>query len=395
MKIIDKIMFIATVVLALAAHDACADGACAPAPRARTAVFVGQGPRGRGCVSWLQLVKSSPELELVLVDAEMIRGGALDGVDVLVMPGGASVVEKRDLGPEGAKRIRDFIRGGGGYIGTCAGCCLALEEKGDADRGIGLIPYNRIGSKGGFMMPIAINDKGAAAMGMKPGEYKVRYHGGPVLVPSTNTVADADVEVWGTYASDFDCPKSSLKMFGGIALVGGTYGKGRLFAIACHPESDAFRRDIVKGAFRHVLARQVTFPERIRRKKSLSAGLFSTVIGGVDTARAILAIDAIPGVDLLPLTADEITAGDLSHVDVLILPDGVASFYEKKFAGATRDLVFAFAGAGGKVVAWGCGAGYAPPGARIFAGSAEAVSFISGESAGDERDGDGADRQIK
>ncbi len=352
----------------------------APLPRARVAVFVGEGPRGRGCVSWLQLVESSPELELVLVDAEMIRNGALDKVDALVMPGGASVLEKRDLAPEGAKRIRDFIRDGGGYIGTCAGCCLALEEKGDLDRGIGLMPYNRIGSKGGFMMPIAINDRGAIAMGMKPGEYKVRYHGGPVLVPSTNSVPDAKVEVWGTYASDFDCPKSSLRMFGGIALVGGTYGKGRLFAIACHPESDAFRRDIVKGAFRYVLARPVTFPGRIRAKKSYSVGLFSTVIGGVDTARAVLAMDAIPGADLLPLTGDEIEAGDLSHVDVLVMPGGVESFYEKKFTGAVRELVMDFAKAGGKVVAWGNGAKHAPTGAKVFATSAEAVSFLRGES---------------
>ncbi len=356
---------------------------CAPIPRSRVAVFVGEGPRGRGCVSWLQLVESSPELELVLVDAEMIRVGALDKVDVLVMPGGASSLEKRDLAPEGAKRIRDFIRGGGGYIGTCAGCCLALEEKGTPHCGISLIPFNRIGSKGGFMMPISLNDRGAAAMGMQPGEYKVRYHGGPVLVPSTNSVADAKVEVWGTYASDFDCPKSSLKMFGGIALVGGTYGKGRIFTIACHPESDAFRRDIVKGAFRFVLARPVTFPERIRAKKSYSVGLFSTVIGGVDTSRAILAINAMPGVDLLPLTGDEIEAGDLSHVDILVMPGGVDGFYKKKFVGATRELILAFAKAGGKVVAWGNGASYAPPEARVFSSSAEAVSFIASESKGE------------
>ena len=70
------------------------------------------------------------------------------------------------------------------------------EEKDDPDRGISLIPYRRIGSKGGFMMPIALNEKGAAALGMKPGEYKVSYHAGPILVPSTNAVPDAKVEVW-------------------------------------------------------------------------------------------------------------------------------------------------------------------------------------------------------
>ena len=94
----------------------------ASAAAVKTAVFTGLGPRGRGCVSWLQLVESSPELDLMLVDSAMIRAGALDRAELLIIPGGASVVEKRDLGPEGAARIRDFVRRGGGYIGTCAGC---------------------------------------------------------------------------------------------------------------------------------------------------------------------------------------------------------------------------------------------------------------------------------
>ena len=80
----------------------------ASAAPVKTAVFTGLGPRGRGCVSWLQLVESSPELDLMLVDAAMIRAGALDRAELLVIPGGASVVEKKDLGPEGAARIRDF-----------------------------------------------------------------------------------------------------------------------------------------------------------------------------------------------------------------------------------------------------------------------------------------------
>ena len=354
----------------------------ASAAPVKTAVFTGSGPRGRGLVSWLQLVESSPELDLVLVDADMIRKGALDSVDLLIIPGGASVVEKKDLGPEGAARIRDFVRKGGGYIGACAGCCLALEEKDDPDRGISLIPYRRIGSKGGFMMPIALNKKGAAAMGMDAGEYIVSYHGGPALVPSTNPVPDANVEVWATYASDFDCPKSDLKLFGHIALVGGTYGKGKLFAIACHPESNVFSHGLVKGAFRFVLGREVTFPVRIRRPRSLVVGAFSTAMSGVETARAILDIDAAEGVDFFPLTPDEILAGQLDRVDYLVLPAGYEAFYKSKFTGQTRELVEKYVSAGGKVLAWGNAAAFAPSGTRVFASAAECVDYIRREGKG-------------
>ena len=346
----------------------------------KTAVFTGVGPRGRGLVSWLQLVESSPELDLVLVDAKMIREGALDRVDLLVIPGGSSVVEKKDLGPEGAARIRDFVRKGGGYIGTCAGCCLALEEKDNADRGIGLIPYKRIGSKDGFMMPIALNEKGAAAMGMNAGEYRVSYHGGPALVPSTNSVPDANVEVWATYASDFDCPKSKLTLFGRIALVGGTYGKGRLFAIACHPESNVFSHGLVKGAFRFVLGREVTFPARIRRPRSLVVGAFTSAMSGVETARAILDISASEGVDFFPMTSDEILTSQLDRVDYLVLPAGYEKFYKSKFSGQTRELVEKFASAGGRVLAWGNAVAIAPPGTRTFASAGECVDYIRRES---------------
>ena len=348
---------------------------------AKTAVFAGDGPRGRGFVSWLQLVESSPELNLVLVDAGMIRAGALDGVDLLVIPGGASVVEKKDLGPEGAARIREFVRRGGGYIGTCAGCCLALEEKGDPDRGIGLVPYNRIGHKGGFMMPIALNEKGAAALGMAAGEYPVSYHAGPVLVPSTNAVPEANVEVWATYASDFDCPKSSLKMFGNIALVGGTYGKGRIFAIACHPEANVCSRALVKGAFRFVLGREVTFPLRLRRPRSLVVGAFTSAMSGIGTARAILDIDASSGVDFFPMTPDEILTSQLDRVDFFVMPAGNEKFYKTKFSGQTRELVEQFAAAGGRVLAWGNAAAFAPPGARVFASAGECVDHIRREAA--------------
>ena len=64
----------------------------ASAAAVKTAVFTGLGPRGRGCVSWLQLVESSPELDLMRVVAAMIRAGALDRAEVLILPVCASVV---------------------------------------------------------------------------------------------------------------------------------------------------------------------------------------------------------------------------------------------------------------------------------------------------------------
>ena len=370
-------MLIAALAAAFAAFAA-SDGA-----PVKTAVFAGNGPRGRGCVEWFRLVNASPDLDLMLVDAAMIRAGALEKADMIVVPGGVSVAEKRDLGPEGAAKLKDFIRAGGGYIGTCGGCCLLMDERDDPERGISVIPFHRIGSKDGYMMPIALNEKGAEAMGMKPGEYKVSYHAGPIMVPSTNYIEGASFDVWATYASDFDCPKSDLRMFGKVALVGGTYGRGKVFAITCHPEANVCTRDIVKGAFRYVLGREISFPERIRRPRSLVVGVFASVISGLGTAKTLVEIDSADGVDFFPMTSDEILTSQLDRVDYLILPNGSADFYRKKYVGQTRKLVEAFAAAGGKTLVWGTGAAFAPSGARIFASGDELAEFIRREAKAD------------
>ena len=52
---------------------------------------------------YLRLIADSPGMELTLLDAEDIRSGELDGVELLVMPGGDSRMEKRDLGSKGAE----------------------------------------------------------------------------------------------------------------------------------------------------------------------------------------------------------------------------------------------------------------------------------------------------
>ena len=326
-----------------------------PAP-AKVGVFVGNGPRANGMAEYLRLVNDSPDLELVLLDANDIRSGGLDRVDLLVMPGGDSRTEKRDLGTKGAEQIREFLRNGGSYIGSCAGCCLLMDEMMDPERGIGIIPYHRTGSKGGYMMPVRVNAKGAAALGVEAKNYTIRYHGGPVLEPSTNTIADAHFEIWGTYEEDFGKPGAKPEMKGRGAMVGGIYGKGRVFAFAVHPENFPCTRELVRGAFRYVLGRDVTFAERKRKVGSYAVGWYSNAVAGKEVAKTMLAIDRLEGVDLFPMASDEILVGMLDHVDMLVIPDGNAKFYRSKMKPEVKTLIAAFQGRGGTVIGWGEGA---------------------------------------
>ena len=352
-----------------------------PAP-AKVGVFVGRGPRANGMTEYLRLVNDSPDLELVLLDADDIRAGGLDGIDLLVMPGGDSRTEKRDLGKKGAECIREFLRRGGGYIGSCAGCCLLMDAVMDSDRGIGIIPYHRTGSKGGYMMPVKVNAKGAAALGIEAKAYTIRYHGGPVLEPSTNAIAEANFEIWGTYEEDFGKPGAKPEMKGRGAMVGGTYGKGRVFAFTVHPENFPCTRELVRGAFRYVLGRDVTFPERKRNVGAYAVGWYSNAVAGKEVSKTMLALDRMEGVDLFPMASDEILVGMLDHVDVLVIPDGNAKFYKGKVKSEVKTLIAAFQSRGGRIIGWGAGA-KACRGLAEDLGSAEAVlAAVSAQACG-------------
>ncbi len=78
-----------------------------------------------------------------LVSAADVRAGALDGCHVLFVPGGWAGDKMRALGAEGAAAIRDFVHGGGSYLGFCGGAGLALAH---AD-GLGLAPVSRLSSR--------------------------------------------------------------------------------------------------------------------------------------------------------------------------------------------------------------------------------------------------------
>ena len=74
------------------------------------------------------------------IDARDIRGGylAANNPDILVMPGGQSWTYLDSLGEAGAIAVRDFVAGGGGYVGICAGAFYAISDR---DGGAATGPY--------------------------------------------------------------------------------------------------------------------------------------------------------------------------------------------------------------------------------------------------------------
>ena len=341
-------------------------------PPLKVAVYADNGPSGIGAVEWFRLVEESPELELHLVDGAAVRAGALDGLDLLVMPGGNSKTEFTTLGTNGVRQMKAFIRNGGGYIGTCAGCCLLMDGE---DRRARMMPWNRTGAEGDTLFPtIQVNEKGAAALGITNGAHRVRYHGGPLLWPTTNVIAEARFEQWGTMDAEA-CMKGKVdpkkRMYGATAIVGGTYGKGRVFVTSCHPEYFSSTLYIVRGAFKYVTGRDVTFPARPRSRRAISVGFVSGGISGVDTAETAIALASEKDFDLVLIDVDGVKQRRLDHLDVLVLTSDKLAKND-----VFKTALAEFVGRGGKVVGFKSGVSMLPPGGIVCGTRKDAVKTI-------------------
>ena len=349
---------------------------CASAPQGaaplKVGVYADKGPGGIGAVEWFRLVDESPEMELHLLDGAAVRTGALDGLDLLIMPGGSSMDEFKTLGTNGVERMRAFVRNGGGYVGTCAGCCLLMDGPKNRAR---MMPWNSSGSEGHTMFPtINLNAKGAKALGLKEGPHVMRYHGGPFLQPTTNVIADAHMEIWGTFDAEATFkgrinPKK--QMYGSGAIVGGTYGKGRVFVTSAHPEYFNGTLYIIEAALKYVTGRTITFPPRTRTPRVLSVGFLAKGISGVKTAETAVALARAKDLDLVLIDLDGIARRRMDNIDVLVVPSAV--FVKNK---KVSEAISAFTARGGKVVYCSLGAKDAPAGAVVSTSGAAVAEAV-------------------
>lgn len=337
----------------------------------KVAVYVDKGSKGIGAVEWVRIVDESPEMKLKLVDGALVREGALNDQDILVMPGGWSKEQTITLGTEGCKVVKDFIRNGGGYIGTCAGICVLMDEP--AYR-LNVIPYKSVGSLGLLYSNFEINEKGAKMLGVKQGIHKMRYNGGPILKATTNNIEGAQFEVWGTYGFEAsDKGKAKRNMYGAPAIIGGTYGKGKVFGIVSHPEYYDSTYYIIQGAFKYVSGKDVTFPKRLHKRGAINVGFHTDRMYGVKTAETILALAKSKDVNLIALDKNMVFRRNLDYIDVFVYTTSLGGVPAAK---SHKKIVTDFLSRGGKVVYVGKDASKEVPGVVASDGGDELIKTI-------------------
>jgi len=368
MKFILKLTAVAIVFTAI-------PSGCATAPRMednksvpplKVSIYLGEGARGIGAIEWCRLVNECPQMRMKLVDGKDIAAGALKGEDVVVMPGGDSKAEFTSLAKEGVEKIKEFILNGGGYVGTCAGCSILLNEN---DRRLKIVPYERIGYTKLLNANFKITKAGAEALGIAEKPRLIRYSGGPIIRKTDSEIEHANFEVFGTY--DFEASTSGRAnkgMYDSPAILGGTYGKGKVFTTVAHPEYFEETLDIIEGAFKFVTGREVRFPQRMKKKDAVAVGYLTSYASGIEMAETALAIDATDDFHLVPVDVMADWRRQLDHINFLVLANDVIADPER--GKDVRKLVEKFISRGGTVIGFGSAVKVLPEGA-IPSGSRE------------------------
>ena len=207
-----------------------------------------------------------------LSDSE-IRAGALDEVDVLVMPGGgfrAMHGQIEPLGEAGCRAIADWVSRGGTYIGSCAGsyaCALTPEsflQSCPAQRYLQLIntrvwndsplDFGSLQSPGIGVVTVRNTTPEHPVMFGLPETFDIAHYNGPIFDVSPQGVVEGASEAVGlaafagwtdrfTPAEDFMGPHGDEEILlqraiaeGRSSVVVGYLGAGRVVAFGSHPE---------------------------------------------------------------------------------------------------------------------------------------------------------------
>ena len=203
----------------------------------KVAIFDGKGASGGGIEQTESRIQSIPQASVTRVKAEDWGTIDLKPFDVVVFTGGSGSAQAEAIGEAGRNNVREYVRGGGGYVGVCAGAYLACSN---FKWGLGILNASTVSSKwqrGQGFMDIEITDDGRKLLGDVKGTFKVRYHNGPIIKPAdrTDVPAYTPVTLFRSEIAEYGSPAGVMVNSPAHAL--GTFGKGRVFISSPHPEN--------------------------------------------------------------------------------------------------------------------------------------------------------------
>lgn len=218
----------------------------------RVGVYVDEGA-GQSVNGLLSVLSKFDRVSITKLKADDIRSGKLEGLDLLIQPGGSGGGQGRHLGEDGRDVVRRFVEDGGGFVGICAGAYLASS---DYTWSLNILDAKVIDRKhwnrGKGTVDIALTDAGLKLLETKSNKLAIHYSQGPLLAPGNRPEIE-DYEVIATFETeiaDKGAPKGVMK--GTTAIAKGNFGNGRVICFSPHPEMTDGLEQLVRIAIDHV-----------------------------------------------------------------------------------------------------------------------------------------------
>jgi len=217
----------------------------------RVALYQAPGVSVEALLTTERILRETPGFEPVIVTPEEVRAGALNGRHVVIFTGGRGSVQGRLLEETGRQIVRDFVAGGGGYVGVCAGSYLAIQGPEEFYKIAIVAAENLSGDAWQRGMGTArIQEVGGSR------EHRLFYANGPVFrrleLPGFRPFVTL-----ATFVSDFYLPAhgtESGQMPSTPAILASSYHRGRILLFSPNPvlaaEGEEARGDLMIDAVR-------------------------------------------------------------------------------------------------------------------------------------------------
>ena len=323
--------------------------------RKKAGIFLDEGCWNTGTLSWVRILEYSPQIELVLLDRNDLREPELSNLDMLLCPGGWSRRQLEVMGEAGRQAVCDFVRGGGAYLGVCAGAFNVMNRPGRLQ----LIPFDWLPEKDceNAMLTTELTPAGKKVLNLEQLRYKVRYAAGPVMIPKV-LPGTAEFEVLAVYKSSVSPQDHAPYDFLDTpSIVRGKYGKGTIVAVSFHPESRESTHEIATGCLSAALGIEVETVFPVHDARPVRVGFMSHYTITPQYAREMLELEQNRKIEVTLINGAGLDEGALNHVDVLIVPDGDPQVNGKFFSGELRrKQLDRFIKNGGIIISSGNGA---------------------------------------
>jgi hypothetical protein len=203
----------------------------------KVAIFNGKGASIEGIQNIEKCLQSIPRATYTRVPADQWATIDLKPFDVVVFSGGSGSAEAESINEAGRANVREYVRGGGGYVGVCAGAYLACSN---FKWGLGILNASTVSSKwqrGQGFMDLEVTDEGRKLLGDVKGTFKVRYHNGPIIKPGDRSDVGpyTPVALFRSEIAEYGSPVGVMVNSPSQAI--GSFGKGRVFISSPHPEN--------------------------------------------------------------------------------------------------------------------------------------------------------------